>query len=113
MRCRCAALGAAQMQRAGFKRDVGPLQAAEFRCSQPMPERNQDHGRVTLAPPIAPCGLDELADLALCQMLAWPKLAVRSPQWRDCPIFLSWRDQLERRFRHVISPSVRLHCRNT
>jgi hypothetical protein len=66
MRCRCAALGSAQVQRAGLKLDVGPLQAAQFRCSQAMPEGNQDHGRVTLAPAIAPCGLDELLDFTLC-----------------------------------------------
>jgi hypothetical protein len=78
-----------------------------------MPEGNQDHGRVPLAPPIALGGLDELLNLTLDQVLPRSKLSIRPPNGYDCPIYSCWRYQLETRF-FVIGPSVMVNCpRNT
>jgi hypothetical protein len=43
-----------------------------------MPEGDEEHGRVTLTPAIALSGCDQLLDLTLGQMLAWPKRGIRS-----------------------------------
>src|ERR1700749_1003203 len=48
MRCRLAALGAAYVHGAGLEGDRRPLQVAELRHAQTMPEADQDHRRVTL-----------------------------------------------------------------
>ena len=61
-----------------------------------MPEGDQDHGGIALAPAIAPGGSDQLLDLALGQMLARPDIRI-GPSGRhgplNCPVFCSWRYQ--------------------
>ena len=63
-----------------------------------MPEGNQDHGRVPLAPTVGLGGLDELLNLTLGQMLTWPELSIRPPNRCNCPVLSCWRYQLETLF---------------
>ena len=72
-----ATLGSAQMQGTGLKLHIGPLKLADLAGSEAMPEADQDHGGITLPPSIALGRLDQLLDLALRQVLAWPKLSRR------------------------------------
>jgi hypothetical protein len=51
-------LGAPQVQGATLKFNIGPLQATDLRGSQAMPEGDQDHGAVALAPAVALGSLD-------------------------------------------------------
>jgi hypothetical protein len=45
-------LDAANMQRSCSEVDLFPAKIADFRCSQPMPERKQHHERIALALPV-------------------------------------------------------------
>lgn len=72
MRCCCPALGSTQVQIAGLKLDVTPLQATHLRGPEAMSEGQEDHGGVPLAPAVALGGLDQLLNLTLGQMLARP-----------------------------------------
>jgi hypothetical protein len=43
--------------------DLVPVQVADLGRPQPVPEGKQDHGRVTMAMPVALGGLDHCLDL--------------------------------------------------
>ena len=66
-----------------------------------MPEADQDHGAVALPVAVALGGLDQLLDLALGQVFAGAKLAVRAAGRRNCPFYCCRGDQLEARFGHM------------
>ena len=63
-----------------------------------MPERQEDYGRVPLAPAVALGGLDQLLDFALGQVFAWPKFAIGAAGRRNCPFYCRRGDQFEARF---------------
>src|SRR5258705_7264284 len=82
------------MKVAGLKLHVAPLELTQLRGPQPVPEGDQDHGRIAMAPAIALGGGDQLLNLALGQMLARPDIRIRPPgrhRSLNCPIFCSWR----------------------
>jgi hypothetical protein len=63
-----------------------------------MPEGHQKHRTVPLAPAVALGGLDQLLDLALGQVFAWPKFAIGAAGRRNCPFYCRRGDQFEARF---------------
>jgi hypothetical protein len=63
---------------------------------------------VTVA--IVLCGLDQLFNLSLGQVLSAAQLVVRSPSRGDCSFFGGWRDQLQVRFGHGFPPSLLVDC---
>ena len=86
MRGFLAALGPAHMHRAGLKRDRRPLQIAELRHSQAVPEADQDHGRIALAMAVAFDHLHQAFDLVLGEVLAVAAhVPVATSAQRDCP----------------------------
>jgi hypothetical protein len=86
MCCRLAALGPAHVHGAGLEGDRRPLQVAELRHAQTMPEADQDHGRIALAMAVALGRLDQSVDLKLGEVLAIAAhVAVAAPAQRDCP----------------------------
>jgi hypothetical protein len=88
---RTCALGSAQVQGAGGEFNVGPLQAAKLRNPQAVPEGHQEHCAVALAPAIALGGLDQLLDLTLGEVFAWPKFAVGAAgRCGNCPFYCRW-----------------------
>ena len=86
MRCRLAALGAAYVHGAGLEGDRRPLQVAQLRHAQTMPEADQDHGRIALAMAVALGCLHQPVDLELGQVLPiTAHVPVAAPAQRDCP----------------------------
>jgi hypothetical protein len=61
-----------------------PAQVANLGRPEPVPKGDQDHGRIPMTVAVSLRGLDQGVDLAGCQVLAGPKLGVRSPCWRNC-----------------------------
>ena len=57
-------LRAGDRERCGREIDLRPLQVAKLGSPQPVPEREQDHGRVPVRPAIAPAAFNQLLDLA-------------------------------------------------
>jgi hypothetical protein len=55
-------------------------------------------------------GLDQPPDLALGEVFARPKCAVRAAGRRNCPFYCLRGDQFEARFGHVIGPSMTSYC---
>jgi hypothetical protein len=66
-----------------------------------VPEGDQDHRRVALAPAVALGGLDQLVDLTLGEMFAWPELSIGATNGCNCPFLCCWRYQSETCFSHV------------
>lgn len=77
MRRRRAILDSTNVQDRLIKVSLLPTKIDKLRRAEPVPEGNQDHRRVTVAPPIALCRLDEALDLRRLQVLAGPQLSVR------------------------------------
>jgi hypothetical protein len=65
-----------------------------------MPVSHEEHGRIPVAVAIVLCGLGELFDLALGQVLSAAKLAVWPAPRGDCSVFGGRREQLQVRFGH-------------
>ena len=59
-----AVLGSGDRERRSGEINLGPLQVTDLGNPQPVPERQQDHGRVAVRPAIALTTLDEPLDLA-------------------------------------------------
>ena len=110
MRSRCSTFGAADVKGRGLKLHVCPLQFTELTGTQPVPKRNQDHGRVPVAVAVVLSCRNQLLDFALGQMLTRPELAVRAPYRHDCPYFFGWGDQMKVRFAHVFRLFAQVHC---
>ena len=87
-----------------------PAQVAEFRRPKPMPEGQQDHGRVPVTVPVRLGGLDQGLDLPGRQVLPGAKFGVGASGWRNCSIYFSWRDQLEVRLCHGKRPFPNFDC---
>jgi hypothetical protein len=58
MRSRRAVLDAADVQRSGVEIDLLPAKITDFGCTEPMPERKQDHKRIAVALPIRASDFD-------------------------------------------------------
>jgi hypothetical protein len=71
------------MQHRRIELDLVPPQVAELRRPKPMPEGQQDHGRVPVTVAIRLGGLDQGLDLPGRQVLPGSKLGVRSGQLFD------------------------------
>src|SRR5450631_2202140 len=98
------------MEHCAVEVDLVPAQVADLGRPQPVPEGEQDHGRVTMAMPVALGGLDHCLDLARRQVLSSPEFGVRTPPRSNCSFYFGWRDQLERRFCHEKQPSPNCDC---
>src|SRR6516164_7921115 len=81
---------AADGKSSGFEVHLRPLQVAKLRRSEPVPEGEQDHGRIPMRPSIALASLDELLDLALGEVFSCSDRSVLGPAWRDFPYFGGW-----------------------
>src|SRR5262249_20687677 len=55
--------------------------------------------------PVVRCGLDQLINLSLREVLALPKCPIRPPHGGNCSFFGDRRDQLQVRFSHSLAPS--------
>jgi hypothetical protein len=55
-----------------------------------MPEGQQDHGRVTMAMPVARGGLDHCLDLGRRRVLPGPELGVWALGRSNCSIYFGW-----------------------
>ena len=64
--------------------DLLPAQGAQLGRTQPMPESQQDHGRVTMPVPIAARRLDQPLNLPLGQVLADPVMAIGESTTPNC-----------------------------
>jgi hypothetical protein len=69
-------------------------------------EGEQGHSGVAVTVPVSLGRLDQLPDLVGGKVLARPQLDVLLSLRRNCSIYFSWRDQLEKRFCHG-NPSPR------
>jgi hypothetical protein len=69
-----------------------------------MPEGQQKHRTVPLAPAVALGGVDQLLDFALGQVLAWPKLAVGAAGRPNCPFYVAGETSLRRVFAICFKP---------
>src|ERR1035437_1876019 len=63
-----------------------------------MPVRHQDHGGVPMTISIVLCGLDELFNLGLGQVLSTAKLTVWPPPRGNCSFLDGWLHQPQVRF---------------
>jgi hypothetical protein len=63
-----------------------------------MPVGNQEHGRIPVTVSIVFCGLDELFNLGLGQVLAAAELAVRPAPRGNCSFLDGWLQQPQVRF---------------
>ena len=95
MRARRPILDPPHVEHCATEVDLVPAQVADFARPEPVPEGDQDHGRVPMAVAVGLGGLDQRLDLAGRQVLARAKLGVRPPGRRNCSENFSWRDQLE------------------
>jgi hypothetical protein len=73
-----AILDPPHMQDRGIELHLVPAQVAEFGRPKPMPEGQQDHGRVPMPPSIGLGGLDHGLDLPGRQVLPGSKYGVRA-----------------------------------
>ena len=61
-----------------------------------MPEGQQDHGRVTMAPAVVLGGLNQPPDLALGQVLTGPIGGVGfAHRQRNCAFYVGWTDHFQ------------------
>jgi hypothetical protein len=91
MRARGAVLDPAHVEHRAIEVHLVPAEVADFGIPQPMPKRNQDHGRVSMAATVGLGGIDQGLDLAGRQVLASPQFHVRPPRQCNCSENLSWR----------------------
>ena len=96
MRRRRAILDPTNVQDRLIKVGLLPTKIDKLGRAEPVPESDQDHRRVTVAPPIALGRLDEALDLCRRQVLAGPQLSVRwtpgRTALRHCALFRFWAD---------------------
>jgi hypothetical protein len=79
-------LGAAHVHGASLECDRRPLEVAQLRYAQAVPEADQDHGRIALAMAVALGHLDQALDLELGEVLAIAAhVTVAAPAQCDCP----------------------------
>jgi hypothetical protein len=81
-----------------------PAQVAELGRPKPMPEGQQDHGRVPVTVAVRLGGLDQGLDLPGRQVLPGTKFGVGASGRRNCSIYFGWCDQPEVRLRHGKRP---------
>ena len=70
--------------------NLGPLQVANLGSPQPVPERQQDHGLVSVRPAIVLAASNQLLDLALGQVLAGADVGIFGPARRNFPFYGVW-----------------------
>ena len=71
-------------QHLGRELNLVPAQIAKLGRPKPMPEGQEDHGRVPVPVPVGLGRLDQGVDLPGCQVLAGPKLGIRTPGRSNC-----------------------------
>ena len=104
MRRRRALLHAADMQARAGEVDLVPSQVHQLGRPQAVAEGDEDGGGVAVAMAVAASRLHQPLDLRLGQVFAGPQFGIRAPERRDCPIYGSWRDDLEAWFCHEKCP---------
>jgi hypothetical protein len=77
--------------------DLLPPEIDHLPSAQPVPEGEEDHERVPLAPAIALRGLDQLLDFRQGKVFSRSKCGVGQAQ-RDCSNFSGWRVRQGDRF---------------
>jgi hypothetical protein len=79
MCARGAILDAADVEVGAIEVHLVPTEVAQLRRPKPMPECHEDRGRVPMAVPSPPGGLDQGLDLLWSEVLAGAKLCVWTP----------------------------------
>jgi hypothetical protein len=74
---------------------------------------HQNHGGVAVAPAVALGSLDQALDLAVCQILAGPDIAILGASRYNCSFFGGWGYQLQVRFCHDNPPHRYIDCSYT
>ena len=92
--------------------DLVPTQVAGLGGAQPMPEGQEEHGRVLVTVAVALGGFDKGLDFGRREVFAGAKFGVRPPQRANCPIYGCWRYQREVPFCHVKCPLPDFDCLN-
>jgi len=87
---RCSVLHAVNRHRCGLEIDLGPLQIAQLGSPQSVPERQQDHGLVSVRSTVAFAPFDQLLDLTLSEVFAGPDLGVFGSARGHFPYFGVW-----------------------
>jgi hypothetical protein len=68
--------------------DLIPAERTQFRRSQSMPVRDEDHRCVAVTVSRArPCTLDQLPHFLDGEVFAWPALRIQKPPRGYCPIY--------------------------
>jgi hypothetical protein len=98
------------MQHRGIELHLVPAQVAQLGHPKPVPEGQQDHGRVPVPPSIGLGGLDQGIDLAQRQVLPGADLGVGTAGRCNCSIYCGWRDEFEPRFCHEKLPPRNVNC---
>ena len=75
-----------------------------------MPVSHEKHGSIPVAVSIVLCGLDQLFNFGLGQVLSAAKLAVWPAPRGNCSFFNGWRDQLQVRFGYRFRPPTIIDC---
>ena len=91
------------MQNTALEVDLIPAQGDKLGGPQAVPEGNEDHRRIAVAPAVGPGGLDQPLDLSLGQVLADAVHGVGTSARSDCPFYVGWRDQTKTRICHETS----------
>jgi hypothetical protein len=86
--------------------DLRPFEGDKLGRPEPIPEGQEDHGRVAVTVTV---GLGSL-DLAGRQVLPGSKFGVRTPGRSNYSIYFSWGDQLEVRLVHGKRPFAYGYC---
>jgi hypothetical protein len=84
MRRWLAILCPADMQRSGPEIYLGPFQIADLRGPQAVPIGDQNHRSISVTVVIVLCGLDQLLNLSLGQMVARPIGSIGLAHWQSC-----------------------------
>src|SRR5262249_12384778 len=96
MRGRSALFDSADVQDGVFEVDLLPAQVHQLGGPQTMPEGQQDHGGVAMAPAVVSGGLNQPLDLALGQVLAGPIGGVGPPHRQsNCAFYVGWSDRFQ------------------
>src|SRR5262249_6091626 len=98
---RRAMLRPSDRQRCGRKVDLRPLQVANLRSPQTMPECQQDHGLIPVRPAIAPASVDQPLDLAFGEVFACSDIGVLGSARRDFPFYGVWGYDSQDWFSHM------------
>jgi hypothetical protein len=75
------------MQGCAIKIDLRPFEVAKLGSSQPMSICHKKHRRIPMPVTIGLCGLNQLLNLTLRQVLTATIFAIRQPSWRNCSVF--------------------------